>query len=129
MNRASAGREDPPHANTRTIGQRRRVDAGVVDEHFRSNLDDVGPTGTGLDDGEFGLGIAVSWMATFASGRSMEKFATFDTTRIGISPRRNAPKRSSRTLLEVCPLTSGAPRRAATVFSWSMYWPMHDETA
>ncbi len=55
------------------------------------------------------------WMATLASGRSIEKLATLDTISTSISPERNASKRSSRTFWEVLPVISGAPSRSATV--------------
>jgi hypothetical protein len=44
-----------------------------------------------------------TWIATVASGRSIEKFATFDTTSTLISPCRNASKSFSRSLFDVDP--------------------------
>lgn len=65
-----------------------------------------------------------TWMATVASGRSMEKFATFDTTSTLSSPCRNASNSFSRWALDVSPLMTGASRCSPSSSSWSMYWPM-----
>jgi hypothetical protein len=63
-------------------------------------------------------------MATDASGRSMEKLATLDTTSVWISPVRKASKSFWRTLTEVSPLMTGAFSRSPSSSSWSMYWPI-----
>jgi hypothetical protein len=60
-----------------------------------------------------------TWIATLASGRSIEKLATFDTSRVEISPLRNASKRASRTFCAVCPVISGASSSPAICFNWS----------
>ena len=65
-----------------------------------------------------------TWIATAASGRSMEKFATLETTRSSISPSRKASKSRSRSLTLVSPLITGASRCSPSSSSWSMYWPM-----
>src|SRR5512135_3064337 len=61
---------------------------------------------------------------TFASGRSMAKLPTFDSTSRRSSPRRNLPYRSSRSAFEVCPVISGRSNRAAIPRSCLRYWPM-----
>ncbi|MBW8702628.1 hypothetical protein MBT84_23820 [Streptomyces sp. MBT84] len=63
-------------------------------------------------------------MATVASGRSMEKLATFETTSTLISLSRKAPKSFSRWALVVSPLMTGAPRCSPSSSNWSMYCPM-----
>ena len=54
-----------------------------------------------------------TWIATLASGRSMEKLATLLTTSRLISPARNASKSRWRSLTVVSPLITGASRRSA----------------
>ena len=49
-----------------------------------------------------------TWMATEASGRSMEKLATLLTTSLVISPVRNASNRRCRSLTDVAPVITGA---------------------
>jgi hypothetical protein len=68
--------------------------------------------------------VPETWMATVASGRSMEKLATFETTRTDSSPCRKASKSFSRCALVVSPLMTGASRCSPSSSSWSMYWPM-----
>lgn len=59
------------------------------------------------------------WIATDASGRSIEKFATFDTTSVRISPRRNLSNSSSRSLFRVEPWITGASSSSPSISSWS----------
>ena len=63
-------------------------------------------------------------MATSASGRSMEKFATLETTRVRSSPERNASKSRCRSFTDVSPLMTGASRASASSSSCSMYCPI-----
>ncbi len=63
-------------------------------------------------------------MATVASGRSIEKFATLETTSTLISLVRNASNSFSRWALLVSPLITGAFRVSPSSSSWSMYWPI-----
>ena len=65
-----------------------------------------------------------TWIATSASGRSIEKFATLETTSRPTSPDRNASKSRCRSLTGVSPLITGASRSAAISSSWSRYCPM-----
>ena len=52
-------------------------------------------------------------MATEASGRSMEKLATLDTTRVLISPARNASKSFCRSLTRGVALDHGSVQALA----------------
>ena len=65
-----------------------------------------------------------TWIATSAEGRSMEKFATLETTSSPTSPVRKASKSRCRSLTGVSPLITGASRAAASSSSWSMYCPI-----
>ncbi len=63
-------------------------------------------------------------MATAASGRSMEKFATLLTTSVVTSPLRNASNSRCRSRTVVEPLITGAPIRSPMSSSWSRNCPM-----
>jgi hypothetical protein len=65
-----------------------------------------------------------TWIATEASGRSIEKFATLLTTRRDTSPERNASNSRCRSRTVVAPVMSGASRCADSSSSWSRYWPI-----
>ncbi len=65
-----------------------------------------------------------TWIATDASGRSIEKFATFETTSLLISPDRNASNSRCRSFTGVSPVMTSAPMCSAISCSWSRYWPM-----
>ncbi len=58
------------------------------------------------------------------SGRSIEKFATFDTTSSSISPSRNCRYSSSRSSTGVAPVMDGASSAADSSSSWSRYCPI-----
>ena len=65
-----------------------------------------------------------TWIATVASGRSMEKLATLLTTSRSSSPCRNALNSRSRSLTGVSPLITGASSRSPSSSSWSRYCPI-----
>src|SRR5690625_2221624 len=62
--------------------------------------------------------------ATAASGRSMEKLATLETTRVVISPRRNASNSASRAAVLVDPWMIGASSRSPSSSNWSRSAPI-----
>src|SRR5665648_413361 len=66
----------------------------------------------------------LTWIATAASGRSIEKLATLLTTRRDTSPVRNAPNSRCRSRTVVAPVINGASRCSASSASWSRYWPI-----
>ena len=66
-----------------------------------------------------------TWIATAASGRSMEKFATLETTSRSISPARNASKSRSRSLTVVSPLITGASSALAELVELVEVLPDH----
>ncbi len=65
-----------------------------------------------------------TWMATVASGRSTEKFATLLTTSTLVRPSRNSSYSRSRSSTGVAPVSFGASSASASSSIWSRYWPM-----
>ena len=63
-------------------------------------------------------------MATVASGRSTEKFATLLTTSTLVRPSRNSSYSRSRSSTGVAPVSFGASRASASSSIWSRYWPI-----
>ena len=64
------------------------------------------------------------WIATEASGKSIAKFATLETTSTEISPALNESYNTSRSAFGVFPVMSGACIASAIFFSCVMYCPI-----